>query len=126
MRLRFFIILLAGSMTLQISAQNVTVSSEECFNITWFGGAAGNAGKTVKGKLKQYLYIIKYDWKNGVMNYDWLNDGGRVTGIQGTWKQDGSNGSFILTKNGENYSGFWSSSGNSKKNKLTFAKIECK
>ncbi len=103
-----------------VSAQNTKVSTEMCYNITWYGGAAGTAGKTVKGKLKQDPYIIKYDWKNGVMNYDWIHEDGMILGMKGTWKQDGSNGTFEAQRSGSDYIGTWSSPGNNKKNKLTF------
>lgn len=104
-----------------VSAQT-SVTTDYCYDITWYGGAASTMGKTVKGHLKQNPYIIRYEWKNGIMNYNWISDGGRAVGIKGTWKQDGSNGTFDvrITDDGNGYEGHWSSAGNPAKHKLIF------
>lgn len=78
----------------------------ECATMTWYGGAAGKKGKTVKAKIFQPDKIT-YDWKNGKIDYEAIT---MYDGASGTLKLDGSFG--------EPMKGTWTSKGKKDKNKL--------
>jgi len=123
------ILLFAGLLASAPAFAQTSVTTHECFNITWYGGAVGAVGKTVKAKLNQAPNIIRYEWKNGTMNFDWLHEGGRSYGITGTWKQDGSNGTFEVRETdggyAAGYEGWWSSAGNAARNRFIFKRSDC-
>ncbi len=92
----------------------------ECATMTWYGGAAGKKGKTVKAKIFQPDKIT-YDWKNGKIDYEAITmyDGAKFVGLKGTWKQDGASGTLQLDGSfGEPMKGTWTSKGKKDKNKL--------
>lgn len=124
MKLICSIVALVGLLMLGYSPAQAQASTDQCYNITWYGGGAGGTtGKTVRGMLSQAPYIIRYEWKNGTMSYDWIHNGGRVDGMVGTWKQDGSNGTFRVQTTDNGFEGTWSSAGKPAKHKLIFT--EC-
>lgn len=99
-----------------------TVTTGECIVMTWYGGAVGAKGKAVTGQIDSATGEGTYDWKNGKLKFSQLGDeGGRLNGMEGTWKQDGSEGSFELK--GSYYDapmvGTWSTKGKKAKNKLS-------
>lgn len=79
--------------------------------MTWYGGAAGKKGKSVKAKI---FDKIAYDWKNGKIDYEAITiyDGAKFVGLKGTWKQDGANGTLKLDGSfGSSLTGTWASKG---------------
>ena len=102
----------------------VFAGEEKCVNLTWYGGAAGNHGKTIKGILYPVENKLIYDWKNGTMEFIWtLPEGmksGDPDGFEGTWQQDDAKGTFTLKENRKTaiFEGQWKRQGRTKGGKL--------
>lgn len=97
----------------------------KCVNLTWYGGTAGNSGKTIQGILYPVENKLIYDWKNGTMDFLWsLPEGmksGDPNGFEGTWQQDDSRGKFSVKEHRKTrvFEGFWSADGRKKKHRLS-------
>lgn len=107
------------------STGSIAANDAKCVNLTWYGGTAGNSGKTIQGILYPVENKLIYDWKNGTMDFLWsLPEGmksGDPDGFEGTWQQDHSRGKFSVKEHRKTrvFEGFWSADGRKKKHRLS-------